>query len=108
MLLFSLVRTTAADSCGDGNATATATSEAKIMIVFILLLVCVSVRLDRLLVKYHKTDGVRLKTVKIELIIDKFYVGYFIAKILTIILQREMVRLFHRFDSVFLCVLRCF
>lgn len=38
MLLFSLVRTTAADSCGAGNATAMATTDAKIMIVFILLI----------------------------------------------------------------------
>lgn len=90
ILLFSLVKTTAADSCGDGNATATATSEAKTMIVFILLLVCICL-ISYLLVKNHETDGVHLKTVENELIIDKFHVGYFIGKILTIISRREMV-----------------
>lgn len=43
MLLFSLVRTTAADSCGDGNATATATTAAKIIMAFILLIGLVDV-----------------------------------------------------------------
>lgn len=119
MLLFSLVSTTAADSCGDGNATATATSEARIMTVFILLLIdrdvcrCVWVNTDFGKIP-HGSDGVRLKTVENGLIIDKSYVAYFIVEILAIILQREMVRLFHRFDSMrfdsihLLLLLRCF
>lgn len=58
MLLFSLVRTTAADSCGDGNATATAISDAKIMMVFIVLVVLCAKYFKNINVYPTKTDDV--------------------------------------------------
>lgn len=65
MLLFSLAKTTAADSCGDGNAAAIATSAAKTMKNFMVMM---------------GPRDTRLKTAKGKLIANYLPATYFIVR----------------------------